>query len=228
MSVTAHISVPPNDFVLGRTLREHESIHVEIERVVPLGEDLAPYVWVGGVPEQRVERTLRRDEDVEQVEMLDQVRDEILLRVSWTHRPPPLFEALVAMDATCLEVTARNGAWILELRFPSNEALSGFYEECVDRGVGLTVKRISHHAGARAVSSSERLSTRQYETLRVAFETGYFAIPRETTLQELANRLGISDTATSQRIRRGLRTLLAEQLATPVAGSPDRAVGGRQ
>jgi hypothetical protein len=61
----------------------------------------------------------------------------------------------------------------------------------------------------------ESLSEQQYEALRTAFEAGYFAIPREITLQELAARLGISDTAASHRLRRGLQTVLGAEIAVP-------------
>ena len=214
MSVIAHISVPPDEFKLAGTLRDHDSLRIEAERLIPLDEGLVPYLWLTGLPVERARDTLRRDEDVERVEVVDHMGDAVLVRVWWTERRHALLETLVAMGATCFEGVVRNGAWHLKLRFPSREALSRCYQECVDRDVALTVNGIYDDARLERGRVADTLSDRQYETLRTAFETGYFAIPREITLEELADRLDVSDTATSQRIRRGLQKLLAEELIT--------------
>jgi len=214
MSVIARISVPADEFKLARTLRDHDSLRIEAERLIPLDGGIVPYLWLTGLPVERTRHTLLRDEDVEQAEVIDHAGDAVLVRVRWAERRHALLETLVAVEATCSEGVVRNGTWHLKLRFPSREALSGCYQECLDRGVTLTVNGIYDDARPEHSRVSEALSDRQYETLRTAFETGYFAIPREITMEELAERLDISDTAASQRIRRGLQKLLAEELAT--------------
>jgi len=45
-----------------------------------------------------------------------------------------------------------------------------------------------------------------------ALEGRYFAVPRRVNLPELAARTGNSDTAASQRTRRGLTTVLSATL----------------
>lgn len=52
----------------------------------------------------------------------------------------------------------------------------------------------------------------QRETLTMALERGYFAIPRETNLVELAEELDISDQAVNERVRRGTAKLVASSL----------------
>lgn len=214
MSVIAHLSVPPDEFKLAGTLADHDSLRIDIERLIPLDGGLAPSLWVTGLSVGRARQTLLRDDDVDRAEVIDHVEEAVLVRVWWADRRHALLETLVAVEATCFEAVARNGAWHLKLRFPSREALSGCYQECLDRDVTLTVNGIYDDARPEHGRAAETLSDRQYETLRTAFETGYFAIPREITLEELAERLDISDTATSQRIRRGLQALLDEELAT--------------
>jgi len=214
MSVMAHISVPADEFKLARTLHDHDSLRIEIERVVPFGEGVVPYLWLTGLSVDRARRRLDRDADVERVEVIDHVENAVLVRVWWTDRRHAFLETLVAVEASCVDGVVRDGTWYLELRFPSRESLSDFYRECLDRDVTLDVSGIYDPEGRGRSGVSAMLSDRQYETLRTAFETGYFAIPREITLEELGDQLGISDTAASQRIRRGLRRLLAEELAT--------------
>lgn len=211
----AHISVPADEFKLARTLHDHDSLRIGVERVVPLGEGVVPYLWVTGLPADRTRRRLRRDEDVERVAVIDHVENAVLVRVWWTDRRHAFLETLVAVEASCVDGVVRDGTWHLELRFPSRASLSDFYQACLDRDVTLDVNGIYDSDGGDRGPASTTLSDRQYEALRTAFETGYFAIPREITLEELGDRLGISDTAASQRIRRGLRRLLAEELASP-------------
>ncbi|MUV89266.1 hypothetical protein GJ629_04600 [Halapricum sp. CBA1109] len=44
--------------------------------------------------------------------------------------------------------------------------------------------------------------------LQLAVRRGYFTIPREVTLSELAAELDLSSQAASERLRRGIRTLV--------------------
>lgn len=54
------------------------------------------------------------------------------------------------------------------------------------------------------------LTAAERETLRVALEKGYFEVPRETTLVEIAEELDRSDVEASQQIRRGMGAVLRE------------------
>lgn len=45
------------------------------------------------------------------------------------------------------------------------------------------------------------LTEKQRDTLRIALETGYYEQPRKADLSDLAERLGVSKSAVSQRLR---------------------------
>jgi hypothetical protein len=53
------------------------------------------------------------------------------------------------------------------------------------------------------------LTGAQREAIRVAADRGYFKVPREVSLKEIAEQLGVSEQAVSQRLRRGLGNLVA-------------------
>jgi hypothetical protein len=53
------------------------------------------------------------------------------------------------------------------------------------------------------------LTAAQREAIRAAADRGYFKVPREVSLKELAEQLGVSEQAVSQRLRRGLGNLVA-------------------
>ena len=56
------------------------------------------------------------------------------------------------------------------------------------------------------------VSEKQREALVLALEMGYFEIPREATLEAVAERLDISTKAASERLRRGQTNLLNDTL----------------
>jgi len=56
------------------------------------------------------------------------------------------------------------------------------------------------------------LTPEQRETLLMAVEKGYFSVPRETKLAEIAEVVGITQQAASERVRRGAETVLRKSL----------------
>ena len=56
------------------------------------------------------------------------------------------------------------------------------------------------------------LNETQHEALIAAVETGYFDIPRESTLDDLAAELDITHQVLSERLHRGHKTLIENAL----------------
>lgn len=110
-----------------------------------------------------------------------------------------------------LEAEGRGDTWSFRARFPSRDDLSAFYHACVDDDVPVDLAEVNQPMSA-GTDARPALTPAQREALQASFEAGYFDVPRRTTLVDLAERLDISDTALSQRIRRGLTTLLAATL----------------
>ncbi|MXR40414.1 hypothetical protein GRX01_03455 [Halobaculum sp. WSA2] len=218
MSVHATVRVAPRDFVLGRTLTVAGDARISLEPVVPLGNGLAPYLTVADDDPATVCDLVAAEPTVVETEAVHRGDDEWILCVRWGEHRSSLLAALSDADAACLGAVATHGTWHLTLRFHSHERLADCYHRCLDRGVRPTVERVRDDDGRDALES-RALTTAQREALATAYESGYFAVPREVTLVGLADRLGISDTAASQRIRRGVENLLEDALA---AGTLDR------
>jgi predicted DNA binding protein len=58
--------------------------------------------------------------------------------------------------------------------------------------------------------SPRALPNEQHEILALAVERGYFERPRETTLDELADRLGIPRSTASYRLRRAVGDVVTD------------------
>lgn len=217
-SVMAEFAVVAGNFALGRTLREYPDLTVRMDRVVPLGESVVPYLWVENESVPRVVGAVEENSGVEDVSVVDEVADRALVRMDWAADGDGLVASIGAVDARVMEAVGSGDEWSLQLRFPSNRVLEDFHEECADRGVALDLLNVL----GRPVGGDEALrfalTDLQRETILAALDVGYFSVPREATLEDLAEEMGVSDTAVSQRLRRGLSTLLGTALAT------DRAV----
>jgi hypothetical protein len=97
------------------------------------------------------------------------------------------------------------------VRFPSREAYVVLKEAWERRYGDFRTVGLYTEAGGDGLA----LTPKQREALAVAIDRGYFDVPRRATLAEVAAELGVSDTATSQRIRRGCRELV--RAAAPLA-----------
>ena len=225
MSLCARVSLSAEAFRLAATLSARADVRVSFERVVPLDSRVMPYLWMTGA-DASVDQ-LRADPDVTRAELLASSNGGLLVGVDW-RTDHPLLGALSTTDAACLRGIGTADGWQFSLRFPSRDRLADCYRECAEAGVPLTVERI--HTTAWSVEGGHEavLTDLQRETLAAALERGYFAVPRAATLQDLAREFDVSDTAISQRIRRGVARLLAAELGEdrPAGGTGRSTTGG--
>lgn len=208
MSVIANITIPAEAFPLGTLLSAQPGTRVRLETIVPTAEDMIPYFWVRNPAVETVTTEIGNPAGVESIEVVDEISDEALCRVRWTEDVGGLVASIAATEATILRGTGGGDRWEFQLRFPDYDGLSAFYQDAQQRGIAIDLERVHNPID----QSDDPLTDAQREALLIALEEGYFSVPRETTLEGLAGRLGISDSAVSQRIRRGLTQLLALSL----------------
>ncbi|SER53694.1 helix-turn-helix domain-containing protein [Natrinema salaciae] len=119
-----------------------------------------------------------------------------------------------ALGLRILHATSGRGGWIATLEVPALETLQAFRAYCRDRDVEFTVDRLYHaNEGEQEASPLYGLTPVQRETLRLAYERGYFEEPRDASVEDLAAELGISSSAVSSRLRRALEALVANTVA---------------
>jgi len=143
----------------------------------------------------------------------DRTAATLLLRGDLTEFTPLqtlLYEGFLPLGPTKLE----HGRECFDLLLEDREELS--MATSLLRSFGdVTVERISKDFRREIVPSpaewQELLSTippRQREFLDRAVESGYFEIPRETTLEELAAEMDITKTTASNHLRKAEKTLI--------------------
>lgn len=131
----------------------------------------------------------------------------------WTravhHMDTPSIHQTV-LDSGCmtqLPILIMHGKQMHTILSPSQEAFSKLYETLKQRFTFVDIDRVRRYpTGVQA----PLLSRKQKEAFRVAFQHGYYEIPRKCELEELSNGLPIKRVALQERLRRAERTIMRE------------------
>jgi hypothetical protein len=209
MTILAGVAVASDAFELGEILSNGGTdTRVELTQFVPIDGDLVPYFWLIDSDDQNeYERHVRADPRVATLTDLDGGVDRTLYRIEWADGLDGFLDAL--RDNAVIVEDARGMAeeWMFRLRADTQQALSEFQNDCFEAGVNLDVRRVVHNPDPTE-SNTYGITDKQAVALELAFEEGYFAVPRTTTQTALAERVGISRQAFSRRLNRALDTLV--------------------
>ena len=214
MSMIVSLSVPSSKFIFGGAFSDDPNAEIRLECDISISDSLLPYIWVSGVQPDRIERELSSQTDVKYAEVIDQDGDNALVRITWQTTPEGLISLFEKSQVTVLEGIRSSGRWEFTLRFPDHEALSAFHQRCLNTNFQVKLNWIQDPAYPGERTSQFGLTDAQQEALILAFDVGYFSIPREMTLGTFAEQVGVSDTAISQRLRRGTAALVENTLIT--------------
>ncbi|MYL16983.1 helix-turn-helix domain-containing protein [Halorubrum sp. E3] len=211
MSVIVELTVPSTAFELGRILRVEGPTQITLETMVPLGGKPTPFVRIRNDARETFERSVSDHPSVNEIQLVDTHDDETLYALDWEPSDASLLRRILDLDAVLLGATGTTDSWGLELRFPTHEALSAFQDHYVEEDIGVTVERIYNPTKPDA-GPWYGLTPPQRETLADAVSAGYYSLPRQISTQELADSFDISDQAVTERLRRGISTLVRNTL----------------
>ncbi|SFR52568.1 helix-turn-helix domain-containing protein [Halogeometricum limi] len=211
MAVVAHFLIDAESFDLGRVTQVASGVHIELERVVPTTGSVMPFFWASGTDFETFERSVREDKLVEELNALTRIGDKVLYHVIWGETASSLTEIIAASDATILEASG-NHQWSFRIRFQDHRGLRDFHNSCREYGIDFHVERIYTLEEEYDSKYNFDVTPEQLEALVSAVEGGYFEVPRGVTLTEVAEDLGISQQAASERVRRAADTVLRRVL----------------
>ncbi|OLZ39777.1 bacterio-opsin activator [Natrinema saccharevitans] len=212
MSLIAEFSIKSDDFALDHALTAAPEMVVAIEQVVATMEDrIMPYFWVSGGDHAAFEAAFRDDDSVTNIAAVDEADGAKLYRGEWTRNVETVVYAYVELGATILRATGKAESWKLRMRFDDRESLSRFRTYCDDHDITAALERITEQEQPMA-SARYGLTPTQRETLVTALEAGYYEVPQAVTMDELADRMGVSQQALSKRFRGAYENLIANTL----------------
>ncbi|MDS0297978.1 helix-turn-helix domain-containing protein [Halogeometricum sp. S1BR25-6] len=215
MSVIVELCIQPSEFELGRVLDLDWGTRVELETLVPLGEDAVPFFLVYDCDRdpEALSASMETHPSVQRVSVVDVFRDRVRFALEWDLGEDVLFHGLAAAGARLFSARGAFNEWRLEIHFPTHRALSSFRTTCEEADVSLDIERVCS-ADEASAGPWDELTDVQRETLLIAVDEGYYDIPRRCTTVELADKLGVSDQAVTERLRRAIVSLVTATLVT--------------
>lgn len=190
---------------------------VEIEPSISNGGPIQLFVWISGDGHETVTQALYGTPEIAEIapfESTDGGSPIRLYRVTWAAEPGGLFACARRANATIMKATGSAGLWSFVLRLYSQN-VSEFTRLCRESGLSVTIQSLTNgsvaHDGRSTSGMQSAMTKKQYDALVLAYERGYFSVPRLVSAEELADELGISSQAVSERIRRGSSSFIEKE-----------------
>jgi predicted DNA binding protein len=211
MSLFGEFQIPANEFVFHETFQAEPTMKVEIERVVAADEILTPYFWISHISPTTFAAAAGNDPTIEQLEKLDEFEEATLYRADWVEHIETLVYAYMRIGAAILEAEGQKDEWLFRMRFDDREKFDQFSEFLNEEDVSFDLHQLYEITHPRT-RGEFALTPKQYEAVTTAWEMGYFDLPRDTTMKDVADELNIAPQSLSDRLRRAQDKLIGEAL----------------
>ena len=208
MSVIVEFTLRSPGIVLYETVTSVPDVRIEIESLDGLDpQHPSAVMWANGENLDEFDDVIRADETATDLRLLDELDGRRLYRFQFTDDVGVVFyPAYLGLGASLLTLSCQDGDWSVRMRFPNRKALSEFRRFCAENDVTFRLDRLYDEPD----ESNDPLTDRQREAVAAAFNAGYFEVPRGVPLQAVADELGVSQQAASERLRRAMHHLAAE------------------
>lgn len=216
MATEATFTIPSDQFPLGTVFNRLPNVTVELERIVPARSVVIPYFWVRGTEANDIKSKFTEHPGVTAIRLVDSVEDEYLLRVEWAREYDDVLTVLTEVEVPLIKAIGTNQQWTFEIRGDDRSDIADFQRRCRELDISITLTKM-HALTPAEVVAEDALTDTQQEALVLAYERGYFESPRQVTLEELGEELGISQQAVGSRLRGGIKHILGSTLPA-VAG----------
>ncbi|MFT4946869.1 MAG: hypothetical protein ACI8TL_001106 [Natronomonas sp.] len=88
------------------------------------------------------------------------------------------------------------------------ESIAGTIREYESAGASPDLRKLTPYEGPD--DPTDKLTDRQEEVIRTAFEMGYYDVPRTVSTAEVAATLGLDDSTVAEHLQRAERNLLSQ------------------
>lgn len=179
--------------VLQETLTANTGVSVEHETTRRRDSTPHSLFWIDGADTETIDSLLATDTTVANAAFVAEVGTRYLYRIEFSAPSdwPALHDELIELDGLVLDAAGTDDAWTLRLFLPTRDSLSAFYEYCREAELIPEILSVSVYEDERP-KADYGLTPPQREVLIAAAESGYFAVPKNVSLTELSEELGVS------------------------------------
>jgi predicted DNA binding protein len=215
MSITAKIHIEHDRLALVPTLRALDGIKIRVisQGTTNPGTTVFPFL-VEYDDRESLERAMDDDPTVASYELVDWGDGSGIYHIEHASETKLISAVVTDVNGFLANTETKGNGWLVRLLLPNKEALNSVWQYARENGISLDIIEIYGNESAES-ESSYGLTPEQRIALQTAYERGYFREPRDISLTEVAEEMGLSSTAMSGRLRRGMRNLVAATIAEP-------------
>ncbi|MFD1641221.1 helix-turn-helix domain-containing protein [Halohasta litorea] len=212
MSVTAKIHIDHDRLTLAPTLQRLDDVDIRAithGNTAP-GATVFPFLIEYNDREQ-LEQALADDQTVEAYDLIDWTDHTGIYYIEFTPETKLISTVVTDVNGFLVHTEAVRSGWLVHLLLPDRNALNEIWEYATENDISLDIIEIYGNSGT-GDEVSYGLTEEQRIALKTVYEGGYFNEPRDISLNEAAAEIGLSSTAMSGRLRRGMRNLISATL----------------
>lgn len=213
MSITAKVHIKHERLALVPTLRDLDNVEIRVitqGNTNPGATDFPFLIEYNDRAE--LEGMLEDDSTVRDFELVDWTDRTGIYYIEHTPETKLISTVVTDVNGFLVHTETKGNGWLVRLLLPGREALNTVWKYANENDITIAIIEIYGNDDAGG-EMSYGLTDEQKAALKIAYEEGYFREPRDISLSEVADVIGLSSTAMSGRLRRGMRNLIAATLA---------------
>ena len=211
MSLIAVVELDHPDLALTPTIRSVDASIQVVSHTATDPETGMFFFLVESDSFPTFEAALESDHTVEESMLVAEASSTRIYRLRHTPGTKLISPTTTEMGGLMLEAESTATGWSVRMQLPDRQTLGTLWEYCDQEDIKFDIDHI-YSLDEFSVDDGVGLTDAQREALVTAYEADYFEEPRGTSLQKLADDLGISPTAVGGRIRRGTSRLIERTL----------------
>lgn len=224
MLTYSELSMVHEQLALAPTLRSLDSIRINvvIQGNTKPGATDFPFL-IKYKNRTELENTLENDPTVNDYELIHWNTDLGIYYIRNTLETIHISDIITAGNGFITYMGSKEKAWVVRVFLPDREALRTIWEYANEDGISIDIAELHEEdVNGDILKNTSHvpfrdMTTKQKSALKLAYQCGYFQEPREITLDEMADELGLSSTAVSSRLRRGIHNLIATTLSEEIS-----------
>lgn len=209
----ASFALPHQAVALEQTFQTIPALEGEVERIAAHSTEwVMPCLWAANGDFRTVDEALATDPSVKEITETHAFASEKYYQLNWSDEVTQRIDTFLDMEASILDATVDADGWRIRIRFTSRDQFDTFREYLSKREISFDLLDLTEPGTPR--QSFGEVTAAQRDALVAAKEGGYYKIPREITLRELAADRDISHQTLSEHLRRGTENLIDATLTT--------------
>jgi predicted DNA binding protein len=218
MSITVKLHVKHERLALVPTVERLGDIHIRVITQTNTDPEATVFPFLIEYDDrERLEAALNDDPTVAAYEGVDWTDGVGIYYIEHTTETKLISPVVTSVNGFMMQTETKGGGWLSRMLLPDRQALNTIWEYANANDIALDIVEVFGKGGGGEVGEpTYGLTDEQKEALTTAYAKGYFNEPRDISLSEVAAEMGLSSTAMSGRLRRGVGNLISATLGDEI------------